>query len=86
MLREFGALPTEARARDMRERDYVWCVANLLLDREEELDALCPACRARVEAQACPVCGAAKESGEGGVNPSFDRERFERMKRGEGHD
>lgn len=70
----------------MRERDYVWCVANLLLDREEELDTLCPACRARVEAQACPVCGAAKESGEGGVNPSFDKERFERMKRGEGHD
>ena len=70
----------------MRERDYVWCVANLLLDREEKLDALCPACRARAEAQACPVCGAAKESGEGGVNPSFDKERFERMKRGEGHD
>ena len=38
----------------MRERDYVWCVANLLLDREEELDALCPACRARVEGPGLP--------------------------------
>ena len=28
----------------MTDRDYLWCALNLLLDGEEELDALCPAC------------------------------------------
>ena len=35
MLRTFGALPTEPRARAMTDRDYLWCALNLLLDGEE---------------------------------------------------
>ena len=49
MLKRFRALPTEARARSMLDRDYLWCLAQELLDQEEELDRLCPACRERAE-------------------------------------
>ena len=42
----------------MRDRDYVWCLSHLALDQEEELERLCPACRARAEEARCPVCGA----------------------------
>ena len=33
----------------MTDREYLWCVLNLMLDDQEELDRLCPACRARAE-------------------------------------
>lgn len=84
MLRLFGALPTEERARDMTDRDYLWCALNLLLDREEELSRLCPDCRERAEREPCPVCGESRENW--GNNPSFDLERFERLKGGAGGD
>ena len=42
VLRCFGALPTEARARRMTDGDYLWCAVNLLLDEEEEAALLCP--------------------------------------------
>ena len=54
----------------MKERDYLWCLLNQLLDDQEELDQLCPTCRALIQAS--------------GVNPSFDMERFRRLKEGEG--
>lgn len=83
MLRIFQALPTEKRAREMTDRDYLWCALNLLLDEEEELARLCPECRARAEAERCPVCGG-ETTGDGvGENASFDRERYERLRRGE---
>ena len=47
MLKEFQALPTEARAREMKDRDYLWCLVQMILDREEQLDRLCPECRVR---------------------------------------
>lgn len=85
MLRDFGALPTEARAREMKNRDYLWCLVHQLLDREEELSRLCPDCRARAEERHCPVCGrAAEDWGEGEVNPAFDQSRFEQLKGGGG--
>lgn len=83
MLRAFGALPTEERARAMRERDFVWCLAHMALDREEELARLCPSCRAKAEEDRCPVCGLPAQLWEGAVNPAFDQKRYERMKRGE---
>lgn len=85
MLREFHALPTEARAREMKDRDYLWCLANGLLDREEELGRLCPDCRAKAEQARCPVCGRPEDAGqpgEGGSNPAFELERFRRLKEG----
>ena len=42
----------------MKARDFLWCAVNLLLDREEELDRLCPACRAQAEEARCLCCGA----------------------------
>ncbi len=65
----------------MTDADYLLCAAHLILDAEEELDQLCPICRARAEADLCPVCGG--ERGERGVNPAFDQARFEAQRRGE---
>ena len=81
VLRQFGALPTEGRARAMKGRDYLWCLANALLDREEELGRLCPSCRARALEERCPVCGQ-PETQWNSENPSFDLERFEQLKGG----
>ena len=65
----------------MKRRDYLWCALNLVLDGEEELSRLCPACRVEAGEHRCPVCGAAVD--ECGENGGFDMERFERL-RGEG--
>ena len=67
----------------MIHRDYLWCVLNLMLDDEEELERLCPACRARAEEERCPVCGARTGREREDRNLSFDPERFQRLKRGE---
>lgn len=73
-----GALPTEERARAMKDRDYLWCALNLLLDQEEELELLCPACRSRALSGCCPVCGA--PAGSGSSNETFDWARYRRLK------
>lgn len=67
----------------MTGRDYLWCALNLLLDQEEELDALCPACRGEAEERRCPGCGRSVGEMVREENTSFDWERFERLKRGE---
>lgn len=80
MLKQFHALPSEARAREMKDRDYLWCLVNQLLDDEEELERMCPACRERAGEDRCPVCGA--PAGQGAVNTSFDLEHFLALKEG----
>ncbi len=65
----------------MKERDYLWCLTNQLLDEEEQLERMCPACRAQAREDRCPVCGAPVWQSEGQVNPSFDMERFLALKR-----
>lgn len=83
MLREFHALPTERRAREMKNRDYLWCLANQLLDGEEQLERMCPVCRAKALEERCPVCGQSVGSqAEGMINPVFDLNRFEQLKGG----
>ena len=84
MLRQFGALPTEGRVREMKERDYLWCLVNQLLDDEEELERMCPSCRAQAREDRCPVCGAPSGQQTAGVNTSFDLERFQALKEGRG--
>lgn len=85
MLREFQALPTEPRARGMKDRDYLWCLLHSILDREEELERLCPECRARAEERHCPACGRpAAAWAEGAANAAFDAARFETLKGGGG--
>lgn len=68
----------------MKGRDYLWCLANTLVDREEELDRMCPGCRARALEARCSVCGREETGGpEEIVNPAFDMERFEALRGGE---
>ena len=87
VLRQFGALPTEQRARAMKGRDYLWCLANTILDREEQLGRLCPSCRARALEEHCPVCGRLSAQWEESTdNASFDPERFESLRGGDGLD
>lgn len=83
VLRQFGALPTEERAKEMTDGDYLWCAVNLLLDEEEEAARLCPVCREEARAERCPVCGRETGTVSRGENPAFDWARFARMKRGE---
>lgn len=69
----------------MKDRDYLWCLVHSLLDKEEELDQLCPECRAKAEEKHCPVCGRpAAHWAEGAANPAFDEARFENLKGGGG--
>ena len=83
MLRVFRALPSEDRVRALTQREILWCALNLILDDEETLDGLCPACRSRALEERCAVCGAPLGQMEGGDNASFDLEKFEAMRRGE---
>ncbi len=76
ILREFGVLPWEARARALRERDYLYCAAQMMLDEEEKLAGMCPACRAEAESAHCTVCGAALAE----ENAGFDEKRFEELR------
>lgn len=79
VLCHFGVLPSEARAREMTENDYLYCAMQMMLDREEQLEQLCPQCRSRVEHDRCSGCG---RELEGAGNPAFDPKRFEELKRG----
>ncbi len=67
----------------MTDRDYLWCVLNLMLDDEEVLERLCPTCRKEAEERRCPVCGVRREDAHGGENAGFDMTRFLRMSRGD---
>lgn len=77
VLRAFGVLPSEPRARRMTRGDYLYCVLHLLLDEDERLARLCPDCRRQVEEDHCPVCGKQWEAGS-----SFDPARFDVLKGG----
>ena len=67
----------------MKDRDYLWCLLHLIADQEEELEGMCPQCRARAEEAHCAACGRpASQLGEGAANPAFDGLRFQRMKEG----
>lgn len=81
VLKTFGVLPTEERARTMTEGDYLYCAMQLMLDGEEQKRKLCPSCRQQLEEHRCIRCGGTIE-GETGGNPQFDLGRFEEMKQG----
>ena len=42
-------LPSEARAREMTDSDYLYCLVHLQLDGEEALEGRCPVCGAPPE-------------------------------------
>lgn len=66
----------------MTDRDYLWCALNLMLDDEEALEGLCPACRAEAREGKCPVCGGAVGGSMAGENAGFDLARFEELRNG----
>lgn len=76
VLRAFGVLPSEERARNMTDGEYLYCVMQLTLDEEEALEGLCPGCREKAMARACPCCGTALPE----ENPRFDESRFEELR------
>lgn len=78
VLRAFGVLPTEARAREMTQDAYLLCAMHLTLDEEERLAGLCPTCRELARTARCSVCGAALPE----QNAAFDDKRFEELRRG----
>lgn len=47
VLRYAGALPSEKRAQEMTDADYLYCLVHEMLDREEAMERLCPECRTR---------------------------------------
>ena len=77
VLRAFGVLPSEKRAKDMTEGDYLYCVLQLMLDEQEQLDMLCPACRQKAQEQRCPACGQQLPE----ENASFDETRYEELRK-----
>ena len=79
VLKEFGVLPTDSRAREMTRGDYLYCALQMMLDREEKLRRLCPACQSKAEERRCTVCGGTLQQ-EQGSNPQFDLSRFEELK------
>ena len=78
VLKSFGVLPGEARAKRMTDGDYLYCAAQMMLDAQEKLDALCPTCREKAQRARCPVCG--EEPAE--QNAGFDEMRFEELRHG----
>lgn len=82
VLKEFGVLPGEGRAKRMTDREFLYCTLQLWLDEEEKLEGLCPACRARAAQARCTSCGALLQDGEGTENTAFDLERYQALQEG----
>ena len=78
VLRSFGVLPSEKRAREMTDGDFLYCILQMELDEQEVLDRLCPQCREESEQERCILCGQPMEQ----VNPGFDAERYEELRHG----
>lgn len=77
VLRAFGVLPSEQRAKQMTDGEYLYCVLQMMLDEQEQLDMLCPSCRQKANEPRCPACG--KQLPE--ENASFDEKRYEELKK-----
>lgn len=82
MLKQFGVLPGETRAKRMTNREYLYCTIQQWLDEEEKLEGLCPACRAKAAEARCSICGAPLADVDGMENTAFDMERYRRLKEG----
>lgn len=50
--------------------------------RRRNWNGCAPSAGARAAESRCPVCGAPSGQGEGAVNPAFDQERYERLRKG----
>ncbi len=66
--------------KEMRDRDYLWCAIQMMLDDEEKLEGLCPSCRAQVERGCCTSCGGEMPRDSYGTNAGFDWQKYEERK------
>ena len=82
VLKAFCALPSEPRVKDMTPKQFVWCFEQMMADRQEELDGLCPPCLEAVTQPRCLGCGAPLN--QTGGNPQFDSTRFSTLEEGGG--
>lgn len=80
VMRLFGVLPTERRAKRLTANALRRCALHLQLDDEEMLRDVCPQCRDALLERRCPVCGAVRFE----ENPNFDPARFEELKANDG--
>ena len=78
VLKKFGVLPSEERAKKMTDGDYLYCVLQMMLDEEEQLQSMCPACRELAQQARCVCCGEILDE----ENPNFDEARFEELRNG----
>jgi hypothetical protein len=56
-------------------------IANISIDNDEELAAMCGKCKSRAETPRCTGCGSEFVDGNERNNPNFDEERFNQLKR-----
>lgn len=73
VMRAMGGL----NFRDMADGEFLYCLLQMILDGEEQLEKLCPSCRGKLGQEGCPVCGTVTF----GENPNFDESRFEELKK-----
>ena len=82
MLKQFGVLPGEKRAKRMSRRELLYCTLQLWLDEEERLEGLCPVCREKAMEPRCRLCGAPLADTDEMENTAFDMERYRALKEG----
>ena len=74
-------LPSERRALEMTDGDYLYCILNMWIEAEKSLKNLCPSCRDSLSERTCLKCG--RMVGFEEENPGFDEERFKILAEGE---
>jgi hypothetical protein len=68
----------------MTDSDYLYCLANMQLDDEAYMKRhYCESCRDKGVERKCLRCSRPLFSEPTEVNPNFDNERFEQLKRGD---
>lgn len=65
----------------MTEGQWLYMIANMAIDNEEELEAMCDKCKERAKSPRCTGCGSEFVSGNERNNPNFDEERFNQLKK-----
>lgn len=76
VLKAFGVLPTERRAKRLTQDALEQCLLQMALDDQELLRDVCPTCRESLLTRKCPICGSVQFE----ENPNFDLARFEELK------
>jgi hypothetical protein len=63
----------------MTDGQWLYMITNMMLDDEEQYDKLCGKCKHDSKQVKCPGCGKSKVDED--VNPNFDDEHFEKLKK-----